>query len=162
MYVLARVHERCVARLLEQSLRLLVGETERLLYRLDFLLSRVTQGDPKHRLVVEFSERRWQVLHSPRLFFPEQEDGEHLPTFHRPWRFPVQCCPGERGRARGRTASTPRKCRKLAPSSSAWGCRATLRVLLTRTRSGRGRESSNVTRRVDFGLFMVEALGTTN
>ena len=53
MQVLACVHQRRLARLLEQSVCLLVAEFERLLHRRHFLLGRVAQRDPEQRVVGE-------------------------------------------------------------------------------------------------------------
>ena len=77
MQMLACVNQRRAARLLEQSVCLLVAEFERLLHGRHFLLARVEQRDPEQRVVGEPVECGSQVLLSPGLSFVENEDREH-------------------------------------------------------------------------------------
>ena len=83
MQMLACVHQRRAARLLEKSLCLLVAEFERLLHGRNLLLGRVAQCEPEQRVVGEPVECGRQVLFSPGLSFVEHEEREHLHAFQR-------------------------------------------------------------------------------
>ena len=88
--VLARVRQRRAARLLEQSVCLLVAELERLLQGRHFLLGRVAQGEPEQLVVGEPFECGPPVLDSLGLSLVEEEDREHLPVVPETAAFP---CP---------------------------------------------------------------------
>ena len=90
MHVLACVHQRSAARLLDQPVCLLVAELEHLLHSRDFLLGRVAQCEPEQRVVGEPVACGSQVLVLPGLSFVEHEDSEHLSLFPEIAAFP---CP---------------------------------------------------------------------
>ena len=105
VHTLARVRQRRAAGLLEQPLRVLVAELERLLQSRHLLLGRVSQGEPEQLVVGEPFECGPPVLDLLGLSLVEQEDREHLPLFPEAAAFP---CPRRRASKSKGPCSKPR------------------------------------------------------
>lgn len=81
MHALARVRQSRAAGLLEEPLRVLAAELERLPQRRHLDLGRVSQGEPEQLVVGEALERALPVLDLLGLSLVEQEYREHVPLF---------------------------------------------------------------------------------
>ena len=131
MHALARVRQSRAAGLLEEPLRVLAAELERLPQSRHLGLGRVSQGEPEQLVVGEALERALPVLDLLGLSLVEQEYRQHVPLFsgNRP-RFPVQryqrCRPDPPARGEGSVASCRKESTSLprdleTPTMARWG-----------------------------------------
>jgi hypothetical protein len=88
MHTLARVRKRRSAGLLEEPLRILVVELERLLQSRHLVLGRVSQGEPEQLVVGEALQRCSPVLDLLGLALVEPEHREHVLLFPETATFP--------------------------------------------------------------------------
>ena len=94
VHTIARVRKRRSSGLLEQPLRVLVAELERLLQSHHLVLGRVSQGEPEQLVVGETLERGSPVLDLLGLSLVEQEHGKHVPLFPETAAFHCDGCQG--------------------------------------------------------------------
>ena len=118
VHTIARVRKRRSSGLLEQPLRVLVAELERVLQSHHLVLGRVSQGEPEQLVVGDTFERGSPVLDLLRLSLVEQERHEHMSRVSRESGFKSRGVPGlKRGRPRHTlaTCGRPEILRKADP-----------------------------------------------